>query len=246
MPTGRVLALVTSTSDYEKAGYRTGLWLGELTHFQDVLEEAGYAVDLASPRGGYVPIDPESLSSLMLRLGGTGKRYADPAYMATLKDVTRVKDVREQDYDAVYLTGGHGTMFDFRDPALVRLVGQFADAGKVVAAVCHGPAGLLDVKLADGTPLLAGRKVTGFSWREEKLADRRDAVPFNLQQELDRRGRFEKALLPMRSHVVVDGRLVTGQNPTSAAGVGKEMVKLLKKAAKEQARAEKKAARQAK
>ncbi|MGO0577090.1 type 1 glutamine amidotransferase domain-containing protein [Ornithinimicrobium panacihumi] len=232
MTTPRVLALVTNVSDYQKVGYRTGLWLGELTHFQDVLEKAGYAVDVASPQGGYVPLDPESLSAVMLKMGGTDKRYEDPAYMKTLQHTRAAADVDVADYEAVYLAGGHGTMFDFRDPQVVRLVGAFADAGKVVSAVCHGPAGLLDVTLADGTPLLEGRKVTGFSWREEKVAGRRRAVPFNLEKELGQRGRYGKAMLPMKSHVVVDGTLVTGQNPMSASGVGDEVVKLLKKAAK--------------
>lgn len=232
MATGRILALVTNASDYQKVGYRTGLWLGELTHAQDVLEKAGYAVDVASPRGGYVPIDPMSLSTAVLKMGGTGKRYRDPAYMATLQGTPAVADVRAADYDAIYLVGGHGAMFDFRDPAVAALVAEFADTGKVVSAVCHGPAGLLDVTLADGRPLLKGRKVTGFSWREEKLAGRKDAVPFNLEKALGKRGRYTRAMLPMKSHVVVDGTLVTGQNPTSAKGVGEEVVKQVKKARK--------------
>lgn len=227
MATGRVLAIVTNAADYERVGYRTGLWLGELTHFQDELEKARYAVDLASPRGGYVPLDPESLSTVMLRLGGTGQRYADPGYMAALQDTMAVADVRVEDYDAIYLTGGHGTMFDFRDPGLARLVGEFADAGKVVSAVCHGPVGLLDVRLADGRPLLEGRKVTGFSWREEKVAGRRKAVPFNLEKELTKRGRYERSRVPMKPNVVVDGNLVTGQNPMSAAGVGEAVLETL-------------------
>lgn len=232
MATGRILTIVTNAADYEKVGYRTGLWLGELTHFQDEVEKAGYEVHLASPRGGYVPLDPESLSTVMLKMGGTGKRYEDAGYMAALQDTTALADVDVADYDAVYLTGGHGTMFDFRDPVVAQVVAAFADAGKVVSAVCHGPVGLLDVTLADGQPLLRKRKVTGFSWREEKLAGRRDAVPFNLEKELGRRGKYEKSRVPMKSHVVVDGQLVTGQNPTSAGGVGKAVVKRLKKTAK--------------
>lgn len=231
-PTPRILALVTNASDYQKAGYRTGLWLGELTHFQDVVEKAGYAVDVASPEGGYVPIDPESLSAMMLKMGGTGKRYEDPAYMRTLQDTLAVADVDPDDYEAIYLAGGHGTMFDFRQVSVADLVARFANAGKVVSAVCHGPAGLLHVTLADGTPLLKGRQVTGFSWREEKVVGRRKVVPFNLEKSLGKRGSYSKALLPMKSHVVVDGALVTGQNPMSAQGVGEEVVKLLKKQAK--------------
>jgi len=227
---GRILCVVTNAADYEKVGYRTGLWLGELTHFVDAVEKAGYAVDIASPQGGYVPLDPESLSALMLKMGGTEKWYEDPGRMARLQRTPAVGDLRVDDYVAVYLAGGHGTMFDFRDPALARLVGAFADAGKVVSAVCHGPVGLLDVTLADGTLLLEGRKVTGFSWREEKLAGRKDAVPFSLEKELGKRGKYSKALVPMKSHVVVDGTLVTGQNPTSAADVAKAVVKALARA----------------
>lgn len=121
-------------------------------------------------------------------------------------------------------------MFDFVDESVAQTVAAFADAGKVVAAVCHGPTGLLGVQLADGSQLLDGRKVTGFSWTEEKAAGRADAVPFNLQQQLkDARARYTKALLPLGKQVVVDGLLITGQNPTSATGVGEAMVKALKK-----------------
>lgn len=229
----RILILVTNVSEYEAVGYRTGLWLGELTHFWDAAEEAGCAMDLASPAGGYVPIDPESLmaqgAAKMIGVEtSVQERYRDRAFMDRLRDTPAAADVDPAGYDALYLTGGHGTMFDFREPAVARLVGAFFDAGKVVAAVCHGPAGLLDARLQDGSYLLEGRQATGFSWKEEELAKRADAVPFSLEGEMKARGAdYSKAALPFVGHVVEDGRLITGQNPSSARAVGEAVVRRL-------------------
>lgn len=226
--TKKVLVVVTSTGEYEKVGYRTGLWLGELTHFDDVLTEAGYTVDIVSITGGDVPLDPESLKGPVLALGGTKKRYADRAYMDRLRGTRSVSDVDVAQYDAVYLTGGHGVMFDFTAPELARLVASFWEAGKIVSAVCHGPCGLTEVTLADGSYLVAGRTVTGFSWAEEVLARRSDAVPYSLQERLaERGGEYTKAKIPMATHVEVDDRLVTGQNPTSAKAVAEKVLELL-------------------
>jgi putative intracellular protease/amidase len=233
MATTRILTVVTNVGEYETVGYRTGLWLGELTHFWDVAEGAGFGLDIASPSGGYVPIDPESLMLQELGhavgLGGpVHKRYEDRAFMDRLKDTMRVADADVAKYDAIYLTGGHGVCFDFRSQALAELTARFWEAGKVVSAVCHGPAGLLEVKVG-GEYLVKGKDVTGFSWTEEGLAKREKAVPYNLEDELKKRGaKYGKATLPFVSHVVEDGLLVTGQNPASASGVGEAVVKKLK------------------
>lgn len=228
----RVLVVTTSTPSYEEAGYRTGLWLGELTHFWDVLSEAGHDLHIASVEGGHVPIDPESLSAPMLALGGTKKRYEDPAFMGLLDDTQSLEDVADVAWDAVYLTGGHGTMFDFpHNPALAEVLSRTLESDAIVSAVCHGPSGFVGAKLSDGSPLIKGRKVTGFSWPEEKLVSRDKVVPFRLDKALkDEGASYTKALRPMAEKVVVDGKLVTGQNPMSAAGVGKAVAKLLKKA----------------
>ncbi len=228
----QILAVTTSTSSYEPtAGYRTGLWLGELTHAYDIFVAAGHQVTIASIAGGQVPIDPESLQHGGLAMGDTDKRYADPELMRLLADTPAVADLSADDFDAIYLTGGHGTMFDFTDQALARLVTDFAAQNKTVAGVCHGPVGLLQATAADGAPLVSGRKVTGFSAPEEKLAQRADVIPFSLQDELKAQGaKYIKALVPMKSKVITDGPLVTGQNPTSAADVAKAVVKALKKA----------------
>lgn len=230
-PSGkRILVVVTSAEEYSAAGYRTGLWLGELTHFYDVVTDAGHEVTIASIDGGAVPLDPESLSTMMLKSGGTGERYADPAFMSLLDDTVRVEDLTADDFDAIYLTGGHGVMFDFpTSEALGALVADLDAQGKVVSAVCHGPAGLLGARREDGTPVIKGRKVTGFSWPEEKLAKRQDAVPFRLDEELKALGaKYSKALLPFKDNVVRDKNLITGQNPQSAESVAKAVLKRLK------------------
>jgi putative intracellular protease/amidase len=230
----RILIVVTNVGEYEKVGYRTGLWLGELTHFWDVAEEAGFAIDIASPAGGYVPIDPESLmaqeTAHMIGIEtAVQKRYQDRAFMDQLRDTRKVSEVNPSNYDAIYLTGGHGVMFDFTDEGLAKKVADFFEADKIVSAVCHGPGGLLNVRLSTGEYLLKGRKATGFSWREEELAKRAEAVPFNLEEEMKKRGaQYEKSMLPYTAHVVEAGRLITGQNPKSARGVGEAVVRQLR------------------
>lgn len=226
----KILATVTSEGEYQKVGYRTGLWLGELTHFWDVAEHAGFTVDIASPRGGVVPLDPESLSHAMLAELGTVDRYRDRAFMDLLNHSKKVADVSVEDYDAVYLTGGHGVMFDF-PKALAGLVTRFFETGRVVSSVCHGAAGLLQARLTTGEPLVAGKTLTGFSWQEEVLAQREDAVPYSLEDRLKQLGAdyrlAERAFAPC---VVQDGNLITGQNPSSAHGVAEAVVSYLQQA----------------
>ena len=226
----RILALSTSVHRYQDSGIHTGMWLGEYTHFYDVLTEAGHDVELASVDGGAVPLDPVSLTPPVIQLGGTNKRYEDPEFMATLDDTPALADVDLEQFDGIFLVGGHGAMFDFSDDAVSRAVAYFADNDKIVSAVCHGPAGLLGVKLASGELLLSGREVTGYSFTEERLARRADEVPFSLEDRLKEEagegGEYSKAKIPMAKHVVVDGKLITGQNPMSAAGVGKAVLEV--------------------
>lgn len=228
--TNRILIIATSADEYQTVGYRTGLWLGELTHFYDVAEEDGYQMDFATPKGGQIPLDPESLAHEFLKTGGTIERYKDKAFMDRLDASLKLADVDASRYDAIYMTGGHGVMFDFPDSVeLQKLVADFWQAGKVVASVCHGAAGLLNVKLADGSYLVADKNVTGFSWNEEVKFDRADSVPYNLEEELQARGAtYSKAWLAMGDHVVIDGRLVTGQNPSSTRSVAKAVVEKLR------------------
>lgn len=187
------------------------MWLSELTHFLDVVEEAGHTADIASPKGGKVPIDPESLIlseiASTLRMGGdVSKRYEDRAFMNRLNETMKVEDAQAPAYDAIYLAGGHGVMFDFpENRALATLTASMFEGDKIVSAVCHGPAGLLNAKLRSGAYLLKGRQATGFSWKEEVAAHRDHAVPFNLEEEIKKRGaEYSAALLPLNSNVVED------------------------------------------
>ena len=235
--TNKILIVVTNDDEFEKVGFRTGLWLSELIHFWEVAEEAGYQMDIASPSGGKAPIDPESLiipqvADVAGLKGGVSKRYEDKAFMNLLDNTLKVSDVDSAAYDAICMTGGHGVMFDFpKSVALAELTAKFYESNKVISAVCHGPCGLLEVKLSNGEHLIKGKKVTGFSWNEEVMAKRDHAVPFNLEEELQKReAKYSKALIPFKSHVVEDGLLITGQNPGSVRAVGKAVVKKLREA----------------
>jgi putative intracellular protease/amidase len=229
----KILIIATNADRFERVGFRTGLWLSELTHFWDVVEEAGFLMDIATPLGGKVPLDPESLllSEMGAAVGVKGrvaKRYEDPEFMRLLDDTAAVADVDDAAYDAIYLTGGHGVMFDFRGSPLAELVARFYEADKVVSAVCHGPSGLLDARLRSGAALVDGKQVTGYSWTEEIAVKRHHAVPFSLEDELQKRGgTYSTSKVPFTSHVVVDGRLITGQNPRSAPDVAEAVVHAL-------------------
>jgi putative intracellular protease/amidase len=230
--TNRILIIVTNVGKYERVGYRTGLWLGELTHFYDYAIENGYTVDIASPAGGFVPVDPESLAHEVLSELNTEKRYRDPEFMSLLENTKKASEVNVEDYDAIYFTGGHGVMFDFRGEELGAITAKFYDSGRIVSAVCHGPAALIDVVLDSGEALIDGKNVTGFSWPEEEEAHRSDAVPFSLQDELAKRANYSTADRPFDAYIVEDGRLITGQNPASARGVAEAVLRALEKQGK--------------
>ena len=235
--TGRILIVVTNVDQYETVGFRTGLWLGELTHFWDAVEEHGFHSDIASPKGGWVPLDPQGLMLPEMghnsRLGGdVTNHYRDKQFMDRLNRTIPLSEVDVGQYDAIYLAGGHGTMWDFRSPELGRLLADFYEAGKIVSSVCHGPVGFLEARLSDGSWLVQDKDLTAFSWAEEKADNRDDVVPFNLEDELKARGaRYSKAAVPLAKHVVEDGQLITGQNPASARGVGEAVAKALRQGA---------------
>ena len=148
--------------------------------------------------------------------------------MDLLEDTKKVADINVEDYDAIYLTGGHGTMTSVR-ANLEDLMARFYETGRFVSTVCHRATGLLNVNLSTDEPLVKGKKVTGFSWPEEVLAKREDAVPFNLEEELRKIGaEYSKANKPFEVHVIEDGRLITGQNPGKTRAVAGALIKRLK------------------
>jgi len=225
----RILMVVTNVDRYEgDPSHPTGLWLSELSHAYDIFAERGFAQTIVSPAGGRSPLEPRSLR--FPNLDGSARSWReDPERMALLEDTAAPDEIDSADYDAIYFTGGHGVMFDFPgSEGLQRITREIYERGGVVGAVCHGYCGLLETRLSDGSHLVAGRDLTGFSWREEVLARVDKLVPYDVEAQMKERGaRYSKALLPFVSNTVVDGRLVTGQNPGSAKETAMRVAALL-------------------
>ncbi|ODT74177.1 MAG: dimethyl sulfoxide reductase [Pelagibacterium sp. SCN 64-44] len=226
--TRRILHVVTNVAHYADPGEPTGLWLSELTHAYDLFEAAGYEQRIVSPHGGLSPLEPRALK-WPLRDASAKAWLDDPTRMALLAQTARPDEIDAATFDVIYFTGGHAVMWDFPDdPGLQALARSVWEHGGIVASVCHGYCGLLNVRLGDGSLLVAGKRLTGFAWAEEVLAGVAGKVPYNAEAEMRRRGaRYDKALLPYLPHVVVDGRLVTGQNPFSAKATAKAILALL-------------------
>ncbi len=217
----RVLILTTS-ADHFPDGHPTGLWLEEFAVPYVALSGAGVDVTVVSPLGGQVPIDPRSEPSAVQR-DDWGAAIDELGQTAKLDD-----SYRAADYDALFVPGGHGAMMDLAvDPAVAALVSDFARSGKIVAAICHGPAALVGATLADGTPLVRGKRVTSFTDAEEVAAQLQDAVPFSLQQKLTSLGARFLPGTDFADHVVRDGELITGQNPRSSQSLADLLVAAL-------------------
>jgi putative intracellular protease/amidase len=221
----RVLHVVTNVSHYREATDPTGLWLSELTHAYHVFAAGGCEQRIVSPKGGTCPLEPRSLT--WPNADSTAKAWlADKERMALLSNTAQPSELDAQDFQAIYFTGGHAVMWDFPDAeGLQQLTRNIYERGGIVASVCHGYCGLLNTRLSDGALLVAGRRLTGFSWLEEILAGVSKKVPYNAEEEVKQRGaRYEKALLPFVPKVVVDGRLITGQNPQSARATARAVM----------------------
>ncbi len=220
----KLLLIVTNVGRYASGRLETGLWLSELTHIYHSAKEKGWSITIASPKGGNVPIDPESLKPFVLDKISKNY-YGNPAFMDELNHSKSLEEVKNDMFDCVYLSGGHATMYDFPNDATLQSIirNQYED-NKMVAAICHGVGGLINVKLSNGEYFIKGKSMTGFDWFEETLARRKKEVPFNLEAAIkERAANLKKAFIPMTSHVVEDGYLITGQNPFSS----KEMAKVV-------------------
>ncbi len=223
----KILVVVTSISKYPNMDRPTGLWFGEAVHFVEKVEAAGFEVDFVSPQGGYTPIDPASLSEMALPIDW--EFYQNRRFMDRLGATLRPEQVNPDDYAAIYFAGGHGVIWDFPDNAeLQKLSARIYESGGVVSSVCHGAAGLLNIRLTDGSLLIAGKNVTGFSNEEERLAKLDQHVPFLTEDELKQRGaNYLKADQPFTTFAVKSDRLVTGQNPQSGAAVAEQVLAIL-------------------
>lgn len=224
----KILVVLTSVEKYPNLNRATGLWLGEAVHFVKKVEAAGYQVDYVSPRGGYTPIDPHSLA---MADPIDWEWYQNKQFMNRLGATLKPSEVNPNDYVAIYYAGGHGVIWDFpENKALQTISRKIYENGGYVSSVCHGAAGLLNIKLSNGLLLVKGKTATGFSNEEEKLAELDKFVPFLTETELVSRGAiYKKAEKPWTPFAVEDTRLVTGQNPASGAAVADLLIAALNK-----------------
>ncbi|MCY1314863.1 Protein/nucleic acid deglycase 1 [compost metagenome] len=214
-----VLFVLTSHGAKGDGGQPTGFYLGEVTHPLAVLDAAGISVEFASIKGGEPPIDGLDLEDKI------NQRYwNDEAFRAAIRTTAKLDEVDPSRYAAIFFAGGHGAMWDLpQSGAVDRVTRSIFEAGGAVAAVCHGPAALVNVKLSGGSYLVSDRDVSAFTDSEERAVGLDKTVPFLLATMLVERGARHHPAPDWTSKVVVDGRLITGQNPQSATGVGEAL-----------------------
>lgn len=212
------ILMVVTTADKMNEDHATGLWLSEFGEAYAEFKHAGFDVTVASPLGGKAPVDARSLE------GETPQEILDTAQH--LENTVKLDDLKDASaFDAIFLPGGHGTMFDLPDNVkLQELIRDLYEADKIVAAVCHGPAGLVGVKLSDGTPLVAGKAVTAFTDEEERETTLDRFMPFLLETRMRELGADFVGAANWTDHLQADGRLITGQNPQSTISVAKEVI----------------------
>jgi putative intracellular protease/amidase len=215
--TMKVLMVLTSHDTLGDTGKKTGFWLEELAAPYYVFKDAGAEITLASPKGGQPPLDPKS-DEPMFQTDLTRRFTADEKANAQLAETVRLDTVDQKDFDTVFYPGGHGPMWDLaEDQTSVRLIESFIAAGKTIALVCHAPGVLRHVKKPDGTPFVEGRHVTGFTNTEETAVGLEKVVPFLVEDELIDLGAVFSKVRDWGVHSVVDGQLITGQNPASSS-----------------------------
>lgn len=221
----KILFVVTSHDKKGSTGEDTGYYLGEVSHPWEVLHKAGYEIDFVSPKGGTPPVDGFDLKDPINKEFWENKEYKNK-----IDHSFEPSQVNPDLYSAIFYAGGHGAMWDFADHTeLADIASKVYENGGIVAAVCHGPAGLVNIKLNNGKYLVDGKKINAFTNEEEAEVKLTNVVPFLLENKLKERGaKFEKSGL-WQNHVVTDQRVITGQNPQSAKSVGEAILKELNK-----------------
>ncbi len=219
-----ILMVLTSHDTLGSTGRKTGFWLEEFAAPYYVFKDAGASLTLASPLGGQPPLDPKS-DEADAQTDATRRFKSDDQAQTALAHTVLLADVKAASFDAVFYPGGHGPLWDLaEDRHSVALIEALHAAGKPVAAVCHAPAVLRHVKAEDGSPLVQGKTVTGFSNSEEKASQLVAVVPFLVQDMLVENGGRYSCALDFQPHVVTDGHLITGQNPASSAPAAKALL----------------------
>lgn len=219
----KILFVVTSHDKKGNTGEDTGYYLGEVSHPWEVLHKAGYEIDFVSPKGGTPPVDGFDLNDPVNK-----EFWENKEYKTKIDNSLQPSQVNPSDYSAIFYAGGHGAMWDFADNTeLAGIASKIYENGGIVAGVCHGPAGLVNIKLSNGKYLVDGKKINAFTNEEEAEVKLTNVVPFLLEDKLKERGaQFEKSGL-WQNHVVTDQRMITGQNPQSAKSVGEAIAKEL-------------------
>ena len=224
----KVLIVLTSHDKLGDTGEKTGFWLEEFASPYYHLKDAGVQVTLASPHGGQPPLDPKS-NEPDFQTDDTRRFEDDQAAQNELAKTAKLSEMKVEEFDAVFYPGGHGPLWDLHNNSnSIALIEGFIAAGKPVASVCHAPAVLLKARDQNGEPLVKGKNVTGFSNSEEAAVELTDVVPYLLEDQLLALGGVYQKVEDWNSLAVVDGLIITGQNPGSSVAVAEELVKALK------------------
>ena len=224
----KVLIVLTSHDELGNTGHKTGFWIEEFAAPYYTLADAGAEITLASPKGGQPPIDPKSAAP-DAQTPATLRFNDDKELQERLAHTLKLNEVKAHDFDAVFYPGGHGPLWDLtNDPNSIQLIQDFVAQQKPVAAVCHAPAVLTQVKTAQGEPFVKGKQVTGFTNSEEEAVQLTEVVPFLLEDKLKECGGIYSKGPDWQSYVLKDGLLITGQNPASSEAAAEELLKLLK------------------
>ncbi len=222
----KILLVLTSHDQLGNTGRKTGFWLEEFAAPYFVFRDAGVELTLASPKGGQPPVDPKS--DLPENQTPAMSRFKqDHSAQMALSQTVRLADVKAVDYDTVLYVGGHGPMWDLADSTnSIALIESFYNSGKPVALVCHAPGALRRVTYK-GAPIVKGKRVTGFTNSEEEAVHLTNVVPFLIEDELKRLGGIFEKVPNWQPFSIVDGRLITGQNPASSTGAAQALLKLI-------------------
>lgn len=213
----KILMILTSHDRLGDSGHPTGFWYEEMAAPYRIFDEAGFEIVLASPRGGEPPHDPKSLEQLEVTPDDVAWFLDNPTAMERLRNSVPLGEIDFGDFVAVFLPGGHGAVFDLPgDPNLARILGEAADRGAVIGAVCHGPGGLVGATRSNGEPLIAGYRVSGFTNSEEEAVALTEVVPFLLEDRLRELSGDFVGGDDFTPFAVRDRNLVTGQNPMSS------------------------------
>ena len=224
-----ILMVLTSHDQLGNTGHKTGFWLEEFAAPYYVFKDAGATLTLASPLGGQPPLDPKS-DDPSAQTEATTRFKQDPAAQQALAHTVKLDTVDAAGFDAVFYPGGHGPLWDLaEDKKSISLIETMYAAGKPVAAVCHAPGVLRHAKAADGTPLVKGKSVAGFTNTEEEAVQLTKVVPFLVEDMLKNNGGEYSKGADWQPYVVTAGNLITGQNPASSELAAKELLKMLAK-----------------